>query len=135
MRKRQDTKNKMRKANIIRKYLHSSMQKEKNTEKAQMAFKTPAYQKHMRQPKDKIVNSISEVDMSGLRLPLIAVYEYPEDYPKSYVARIYDIDVPTNTVMVKDSLEEIQLDIMDNCGKVFYRRGTDDVPSLIGVWI
>ena len=135
MRKRQDTKNKMRKANMIRRYLHSSMQKEKNDEKAQMAFKTPAYQKHVRLKKDKIVNSIAEVDTSSLKLPLITVYEHPEDYPESYVARIFDIDIPTDTVIVKDSLEEIQLDIMDNTGKMFFRRSEKDAPSVIGVWL
>ena len=84
---------------------------------------------------EKRVNSISEVDMSGLFMPLIAVYEHPEDYPDKYVARVFDVDRPTDTVVIKDSLLEIQRDIGENTSRIFAPRGAEDVRSLVGVWI
>lgn len=135
MRKRSNLKNKKAKVNTIRKYLHSSMTKEKNNEKACAAFNTPPYQKRALAPKDKIMNSIVDVDMSDLKLPVITVYKHPEDYPESYVARIYDIDIPTDTIIIKDTLGEIQEDIREHTGKVFLKREKDDAPEIVGTWL
>ncbi len=84
---------------------------------------------------DKRVNSISEVDMSGLIMPLIAVYEHPADYPDNYVARVFDISEATDTIIVKDSLLDIQRDIGENTSRIFFPRGAEDVKSLVGVWV
>ena len=84
---------------------------------------------------DKKVNSIKEVDLSGLKMPMAAVYQNPLDYPDKVVARIFDMDKPTDTVIVKESLEEIQKDIKENTSLIFVERGADDVKSLVGVWV
>lgn len=34
--------------------------------------------------KTKEVKSFSEVDISGLKQPVICIYRYPEDYPDKY---------------------------------------------------
>lgn len=85
--------------------------------------------------KEKRVKSIKEVDFSDLKVPMIAVYRYPEDFPEYCVARIYDLDKPTDTVMVKNTLGEIETDISTNTGMFFIPRGAGDVPALVGVWI
>ena len=85
--------------------------------------------------KEKRVNSISEVDMSGLITPVIAVYEHPDDFPDKYVARVFDALYPTHTVIIKDSLLDIQSDIGENTSRIFMPRGAEDVRSLVGVWI
>ena len=41
---------------------------------------------------EKRVESIKEVDFSGLKVPFIAVYQRPEDFPEKCVARIYELD-------------------------------------------
>lgn len=84
---------------------------------------------------DKRVESIKEIDFSGLKVPMIAVYKHPEDYPDKCVARVFDLDKPTNVVMVKMSVEEITMDINHNSGMIFLQRGAEDVPSLVGVWV
>lgn len=84
---------------------------------------------------DKIVNSIKEVDFSDFKMPIIAVYQNPEDYPGKCVARIFDLDEPTSVVIVKDALGLIQNDIRINTGMYFVKRGEDDVKSLVGVWM
>lgn len=84
---------------------------------------------------EKRVESIKEVDFSGLKVPFVAVYRSPEDFPGMYVARVYDLDKPTNTVMVKTELEDIVEDIQGNTRMVFVPRGKEDVPALVGVWM
>ena len=61
--------------------------------------------------KTKEVKSFSEVDVSGLKQPVICVYRYPEDYPDKCVARIFDGTKPTNIVITRDTVDEIRLDI------------------------
>jgi hypothetical protein len=40
-------------------------------------------------------------------MPLIVVYEHPLDFPDKYIARLYNLDMPTNMIMVKDNFDEI----------------------------
>lgn len=83
----------------------------------------------------KRVESIKEVDLSGLKVPFIAVYQNPKDFPGKCVARIYELDQPTDTLMIKDTLEEIAEDIQKHTGMIFIPRGAEDVLSLVGVWM
>lgn len=83
----------------------------------------------------KKVESVKEIDFSGLKVPFIAVYRHPEDFPEKCVARIYELDKPTDTLMIKDTLEEIEMDIRKNTGMTFIPRGAEDVLSLVGVWM
>lgn len=85
--------------------------------------------------KEKRANSISEVDMRGLKMPFIAVYDHPVDFPDHCVARIFDINRPTDTIIVKNSLADIQKDIRENTAMLFMLRGAEDVKSLVGVWV
>lgn len=82
-----------------------------------------------------IVDSIKQVDMSDLTFPQIVIYSHPEDYPKDCVARVFDNGVPTNIIMIKQSVNELECDIKSNTAMIFYPRGADDVLSLIGVWM
>lgn len=84
---------------------------------------------------EKRVESIREVDFSGLKVPFVAVYGHPDDFPDKYVARIYELDRATNTIMVKETLEEIEMDIKEHTAMTFIPRGTADAPSLVGVWM
>jgi len=71
--------------------------------------------------------------MQITRLPLICVYNNPSDYPGKYVARVWDVDRPTNLVAIADSLEEIreakppEMMIMD--------RMQNDDPVIVETWI
>lgn len=85
--------------------------------------------------RDRIVKSIREIDFRGLRMPMLAVYDSPEDYPGKVVARLYDLDRPTDIVLIGSAREEIQAEIRNNTGMVFLLRGAEDVRSLVGVWV
>lgn len=84
---------------------------------------------------EKIVESMSEIDMKELRIPFIAVYEHPDECPEKCVARIYDMGEQTDTVMFMDSVDEIRKDIERNTNMMFFPPGCDDVDSLAGVWL
>lgn len=84
---------------------------------------------------DRKVSSIKQVNFNGLRYPAIVIYENPSDYPEKYVARVFDIDVPTNIVMIKDTLAELQNDIREHTNMIFFTRGTEDVETIVGVWM
>ena len=51
------------------------------------------------------------------------------------MAIIYELDRATDTIMVKETLEEIEMDIKEHTAMTFIPRGTADVPSLVGVWM
>lgn len=86
---------------------------------------------------EKRVNSILEVDFSKVALPFpsIAVYRHPDDFPDKCVARVFDLDIPTDIIMVKGTVEEIQMDIQKHTTMKFFKRDEKDVPALIGTWI
>lgn len=89
----------------------------------------------MRENDDKVIMSIAQVDMDGLRFPVIAVHEDPNDYPGKCAARIFDMDKPTRIVIVKETLGELQKDIRSHTNMLFFPRDDEDVESLVGAWI
>lgn len=83
----------------------------------------------------KLATTMKEVDLSGLKLPAIVIYEHPKDYPEYYVARVFDGDKPTDTIILKPTLAAVQEDIRDNANMVFFARGADDDKCIVGAWI
>jgi hypothetical protein len=85
--------------------------------------------------KDCEVQSIREVDMSGLHMPAVAIYEHPDDDPEMCVARVFNLDRPTNVIIRKRTVRELMYDIQTNTTMYFMHRGADDVPCLVGVFV
>lgn len=83
----------------------------------------------------KRIESFKEVDWSGMKFPIISVYSHPSDYPQYYVARIFDVDKPTDTFMLKNTLYEIEADISEYTRMEFIPRSAQDVPALVGTWL
>ena len=89
---------------------------------------------------DKVAQTIAQVDLSDLKVPMISVYGPNQiEYPGKYVARICDLEKITNTVIIKDSYEDLQQDIINNrpyqiIGH-FIDRNMFDNPALIGTWV
>ncbi|MBS4933123.1 MAG: hypothetical protein KH020_17775 [Clostridiales bacterium] len=90
----------------------------------------------MEKIENKIIQSFAEVNLTGLKFPVIAIYDRPSDYPKKYVARIFDSDKPTNIILLGDSLSKIREDIKFNLPQmVRLPRAGNDVGSLVETWI
>ncbi len=67
------------------------------------------------------------------KLPLITVYRHPEDYPEQFVARVWDLNRPTNLIALADTLEELREAIPE--GMYNIGRQPQDDPCIVEVWI
>ena len=84
----------------------------------------------------KEVRSFAEVDISGLKLPVICVFRNPADYPGKCVARIFDGAKPTNTVITRDTVDEIRKDITSSFPDMLpFAKCKGDYKSIVESWI
>ena len=85
--------------------------------------------------KDITVDSFKEVDIEGLIIPNIVMYKGPDDYKDKYIARIFALTKPTNTIIIRETAEELEKDIKESFDVEFYveREDFDDEP-IIGTW-
>lgn len=82
---------------------------------------------------NKIIDDFTDVDMREMQMPIISVYYNTTDIPNKYAARLFDINIPTNIVAIKDTLEEIRHIIPGKFVRV--SRSPMDHPTVIEVWI
>lgn len=66
-------------------------------------------------------------------MPIITIFKSPADYPGKYVARVFDVDKPTNLAAVADTYEELQQAIP--AGMVKLERNEKDDPVILETWI
>lgn len=81
------------------------------------------------------VKSIRDVDLSVLQFPQVAVYNKPDDYPDKAVARVFDNGQPTNIIMMANDPNDLRWDIRKYTNLVWFPRGKEDVPALVGVYL
>lgn len=83
---------------------------------------------------DKIVE---QFDMNRIqkeaKLPIICVYKQPSDYPEKYVARLWDINVPTSVIATAATLEEIRQKIPAHMARM--NRCEQDDPAIVEIWL
>lgn len=62
--------------------------------------------------KNKKVTSMTLVDFSDMKLPMICVYNRPTDFPDKIIARVWEgsINKPTYVYAEYETLEECRLD-------------------------
>ncbi|MFP7486281.1 hypothetical protein SFC65_19145 [Priestia filamentosa] len=66
-------------------------------------------------------------------MPIISVFYDTVDIPKKYAARLFDLEKPTNVVVIKDTLEEIRSSIPLQYTRI--DRQPNDHPTVVEVWI
>ena len=79
--------------------------------------------------KDVIITNFNQVNISRMKMPFIVIYAHPKDYLNSYVARLFDVNKPTNVVIVSKNLEELRNKIPK--GMVKFNRGNEDDEKII----
>lgn len=85
--------------------------------------------------KTRVVDTFCDVDIDEIKLPIIAVYRNPDDFPNNCVGRIFECEKPTNIVIVRQTVEEVRGDILDAFYDMVSLDRTDaDVSSLVEVW-
>ena len=75
------------------------------------------------------------IDYSIFRFPMCVIYEYPEDFPKDYVVRIFDINTPTIYYMIKKTLQDCRKEICRAGFNVRVNRSNVDDPEIVETWI
>lgn len=69
-------------------------------------------------------------------IEIIAIYEFPSDYPDHYVARWFKLDQPTSRYILADTLEELLHCLKDDIqNKYFISRQDRDPPCILGCYI
>lgn len=83
------------------------------------------------------VESLTQVDFSGIQIPMAVIYENPKDCPEKYVCRIWEGKEchPTNTAVKKNTLEEIREDIKAAGFTMRFPRVEDDDPVILETWV
>jgi hypothetical protein len=79
--------------------------------------------------KDIIVTSFNQVNINRMKMPFIVIYDHPKDYKNSYVARLFDVNKPTNIVIVSGNLEELRNKIPK--GMVKFNREKEDDEKIV----
>ena len=81
-------------------------------------------------------NSFMEVDIQNLICPIIAIYIKPDDYPDKVVARVFDMEIPTNIIVIRDTLEELREDIQEAYPWMLrFDRAKNDVLCIAETWL
>ena len=80
----------------------------------------------------QIFNSFEPV-LEECRLPLITVYFSPEDFPDTWVARLYDIEKPTKYFALANTYKEIRAFKPRNMH--IFKRDDKDVLSIVEIWV
>ncbi len=77
------------------------------------------------------------MDLSGLKMPLVTVYECPADFPGFYAARVWEgmKPSPTDAVVVKKTLQEIREDIEAAGFRICFPRADGDDPCIVETWM
>lgn len=84
----------------------------------------------------KEVRSFAEVDTSELKQPVVCVFQRPQDCPDKCIARLFDGTTPTNTVITRETVEEIQEDILKAFPSMLpFARCKEDHKSVVESWI
>lgn len=67
-------------------------------------------------------------------VPIITIYERPADYPDKFVARLWDVNRPTNLAAIADTYEELLEAIPVNSMVKMARSPADD-PVILETWM
>lgn len=84
--------------------------------------------------KDEIVNSLEELDTDEMFYPSFGVFLNTTDYLGVCVARLFDLDKPTNVVIVRENVREMNK-LFRNTRLMFWPRDPKDPKELVGTWM
>lgn len=85
------------------------------------------------QYKDFILNNFDNVDFTQIKVPIITVYDHPADYPKMLVARIWDMNKPTNVIVMNENINILRALIPKNM--TMFQPAQKDDPCIKEIWL
>lgn len=83
------------------------------------------------------VNSLRDLDLSEIKMPMAVIYDSPKDFPDMYLCRIWEGAGchPTTAAMQKNSLDEMREDIAAAGFTVKIPRSPNDDPVILETWM
>lgn len=86
---------------------------------------------------NKVVPSLTMVDLSDMAAPMVVIYENPADFPSKCIARVWEAasNSPTNTIIVRDTVQECRDDVMAAGFLVCVKRNESDAKCIVESWM
>lgn len=81
----------------------------------------------------KEVASWGQVDYSDMKAPIITIFKHPKDYPDKFVARLFDLEKPTNVFMLGNTYQELRVKIPTHMHR--FPRDERDDPVIVESWL
>lgn len=88
-------------------------------------------------PDNIVIDQPRDLNLIGIKMPVIALYEYPVDFPTKCVARLFDGPKPTGQIIIRDCTWALQFDISCQLGGTvtWFERCEEDDEKLVGCFI
>lgn len=84
---------------------------------------------------NKIVQSLKDVDIRKLTYPICTIYKNPSDFPDNYVVRLFDLNRPTNIIIIRNSVTDCRADLMAAGFTTHFMRDFRDDPCIVESWM
>lgn len=83
------------------------------------------------------VDSLTQVDMSGIKMPMAVIYDSPKDFPELKLCRIWEGAGchPTNTAIYRNTIEKLREDIKAAGFSILIPRNEGDDPVIVETWM
>ena len=84
-----------------------------------------------------ILQSFKQADITEMKVAIITIYNKPADYPNSVVARLFNLNQPTDLLIVKDSIEDARADILNTYGAdaIYFGRQKEDEEHIVEFYL
>ncbi len=82
---------------------------------------------------DRLVNSFNEINLSKYKMPIIVIFSSPIDYQDMYIARVFDVNKPTNYILMRTNLEAIRKEIPKEFSLI--KKSPGDDATIVETWI
>ena len=83
----------------------------------------------------KEVDSLKNIDYSELIVPLVVLFDCPVDYPDDIVARVFNLDNPTNMFVRYETIDDARKDAVEAGFSRLIPRDEKDPPYIIETYM
>ena len=83
------------------------------------------------------VDSLTQVDMSRIKIPMAVIYDSPKDFPELKLCRIWEGAGchPTNTAIYRNTTEKLREDIKAAGFSILIPRSKGDDLVIVETWM
>lgn len=115
-------------------YAHKNDMVAKYNETYDVPFDEDFYENYSK-TLSKVADHIKDLDLSNLKIPIGVIYDKPLDYPDKFVIRIFDGSAATNTIILRENLEEYRKECIDGGFNTIIPRAMDDDYCIVESWM